>query len=1318
MPSINQIKEGSQTDTPLLLFRCVLPSGDVERWSTHQIQFGVEYYSARVVEHNLFDLQLSSDDAMDGISKLTLSLANADSRLSEINAAIRMKGAQLTVYFAFADLQIGLVTTDSTVLFRGISGDPEEVTENLFVLSFINKLSLQRVPVPDVRIQRSCVWNFPVTQDQRTEARDGNANGLASRYYRCGYSADLPNGVGNLVNGEPYVSCDKSRKNCEARGMFNIDSSGNATARYGGFEFVPSAISVRTAGDKASHLSPLLTNAARYNDSVPLVYGTGWLRAPVIFARNDGELTHMEVLIGLGPITGLVKVIVNDIEIPLAVPSQDKSVTGWYSVVSLGNRIGAFNPDFVDDQQKPLGDPHGSMATMSVVVPNRISNGVSLPTIEVLVQGLQVFTYDEGGANKSLEYSNNPAWVILDILGRCGWSSSDLNLDSFVRSAEYCQYLITTSDLNGNQIQVPRFECNLILTKRQSAASIVRGVRVASSLMLRYGASGLLELLPETTLAAQHPSIPDGSNSFQELDGGFPAYEFSDASGSYSGIIRRSDGSSSVRLSSRSIAECSNRLSVEFQDATNEYQQDSLSLVDVDDSALIGYEISSQSTALGISNFSQATRVLLRQLDKLTKGNLFLELQTSFKALKVRPGDLIAVTYLKEGFLRTPFRISKLSPSTNYETVTLQAQLHSDDWYSDDPAVLGGRGRQPGSGSTIPKPLIGIKERLNADGSFSTFDFGLSEDVQVLKDGTAIDRITVSFSQPTKPSATGGSIPLVGLAPRIDTGGGGLAGGTTYYYAVSSKNSQGQEDPLSFTIAATVPDVGNKTRVSIVDLSFPTTATTFNVYRGLTPQTLFCIAKEVPLAGTFTDSGMDPLPMGPPDANFDHANFYYRYEYLGPLAASSAGRSSITCEDMGATETAYVGFVVRIIDGAGRGQERSVVANTTTSLTLSLPWSTLPDTSSSFVICESSWHFAAVSLTSPVTFDVPYRQGAVLQISGRGANVHNQEGSPDLCPITRLALGQDKPDFGIPATPFFSLDTPGGGIVKLSQIGFSDIANVASISGGTLRLYYWDEVASPSTILLIGLDSRNMISLDPAPSLSYGDVLQIGRELILVTTKVSDAGSWNVVRGVLGSPSEDHANGSRVQMLRIATSTVSFSAGFFENRASVNLIHSLALPDVRISAAEFFATNAFGDGQVATECFTSGSDSGLRTLSGGQMTLQVSGYLASQINATNSILVERSHAVRDLRATLSAAAIAYRTVINVFQNAELYCSLSIDAGQMTSEPGGGSTEVFSGAGLPALKEGAVITADVSLSVTDPLVKMALPARDLTVTIRF
>ncbi len=1313
MGTINQVKQLAEADTPLLFFECTLPSGDSEYWSTHAITFNGQAFSARVLKHDLFDLQLSSDDAMDGISKLSLTLANADSALSELNATIGLKGSKLTVYFAFADLPSGTITTESTVLFRGLASDPDLITEDALSVSFSNKLSLQRLPLPEVRIQRSCPWNFPATTGQRAEAKDGGLLGRFSRFYRCGYSADVAGGVGNLTGGAAYTSCDKSRSQCIQRGMFSQDAQGNQTGHFGAFEFVPSAINVRTAGDKTSHVSPLLSNAAKFNDPVPLVYGTGWLKSPLIFSRNDGNLTHMEVLLGIGTMQGVLKVVVNDVEIPQLVVGRDMTTTGWYTAVTTGTRQGNFNLDFVDAQGNPLGDPYGSLSVFSVVVPNRISSGKSLPDVEVLLQGQQIDSYNPDGSFQATAFTNNPAWVILDILQRCGWSTSDLNLSTFAVSAAFCQELIATTDLNGNPLQVPRYECNLILNKRQSAATVIRGIRVASSLMLRYGATGLLELLPETTIAAQQPTLPDGSNSTDELDGGWPAYEFSDISAPFSGIARNSDGSSSVKLSSRSISETSNRLSIEFQNESNEYQQDSLSLVDSDDSALIGYEISSQSTALGIANFSQATRVLLRQLDKSTKGNLFIQFQTSFRALKIRPGDIIAVTYLKEGFSRLPFRVTKLSPTLNYQAVTVLAQIHNDDWYSDNPAVLMNAGRQPGSGIQVPKPLIGIIPHNDGSGNLEFFDFGVQENIRAQSDGSATDTLTVAFCQPATPSKNLQNVPLISLSPQYASNGGTIKGGSNLYYAVTAVDSTGNEGPLSFTVPVSLPSILDTNQVTLTGLSFPKTAAQFNVYRGSTPQELYRIASNVPTSGTYTDSGAAAEPIGPPDSSFDHANFYYRYEYAGPFIADITSLSTIGRSDMNAANTAYSGMVVRIIEGTGRGQERLIAGNTETTLTVTPNWSVLPDTTSQFVIAEGSWKLAAVTSTSPARFEIPYQTGTAIQISGRAANVANQESAADLCPLTRCKLGAGQADAGIAGIPSFTLTAPGAGALLLSQVGFTDLTNTSSVTSGTLQLYAWNELLTPSPYTLNGALETSTAQLQSAQSsnFSIGDVIQIGPELMTIISANDGTNTYAVTRASLGSSITSHTSGETILVLSKTALVVPFAPGFFENRASQNFLHTFSLPDCRVSAAEFFVTNSFGESLTNVTCYTSGPETGLRTLSGGQFSFQVSGFLTTQQNAAPQVLVEAGHAVRDVRATLAQPAAGYTVNIDLLQNGAEYCNLVINSGQTSS------AAIVDGLSLLPLTEGAILAMNISVSPVSGFAGSATPGRDLTVTVR-
>lgn len=1310
MGTINQTKQLPEADTPLLFFQCTLPSGDIEYWCTHSIVFNGQAYEARVLRHNLFDLQLSADDAMDGVTQISVTLANADSALSELNAAIGLKGTQLTIYFAFADLSSLTITTESTVLFRGVAGDPDEITEDSLTVSFTNKLSLQRIPLPEVRIQRSCPWTFPSTLAQRTEAVNGGVNGKYSRYFRCGYSADVSGGVGTLLNGQAYTSCDGSRTQCQQHGMFLVDGSNNITRRFGGFEFVPSAVLVRTSGQKTSHLSPVQDNNAKYNDPVPIVYGTGWLQAPIIFSRNDGNLTHMEALLGMGQIQGVLKVVVNDIEIPLVVPGTDMSSTGWFSIVTDGSRNGNFNMDFTDANGNPLGDPYGSIAVLAVVVPNRISSGRSLATVEVLLQGMQIDTYNSDGTFLATAFSNNPAWVIVDILRRSGWALSDLNMATFAGSAAFCDTLISTTDLNGNALQVPRYECNVVLTKRQSAAVIVRGIRVASSLMLRYGPTGLLELLPETTLANQQATLPNGSNSTEPLNGGWPAYEFSDASGPFSGIVRNSNGSSSVILTSRSISETSNRLSVEFQDENNEYQQDSLSLVDADDSALIGYEISSQSTALGVANFSQANRVLLRQLDKSTKGNLFVQFQTSFRALTIRPGDIIALTYAKEGFYRVPFRVIKLSPSTNYQLINVLGQIHDDDWYSDNPAILAGAGRQPISDVQTPLPLIGLTPHYGPSGVLEYFDFKVQEDIQAQADGTATDILSVGFTVPTKPSKTSSNLPLLSLAPTFESTGGSLGGGTSYYYAVTGVDQTGSEGPLSFTVPASIPQGTNTNTVTIGGLSFPSTAQTFNVYRGSSPQMLYRIANGIPIAPTYTDPGVPAQPFGPPDASFDHANFYWRMEYAGPFPTDAFSATTIGWSDMGATSLAYIGMVVRIIEGTGMGQERSISTNNETLITLASPWSLIPDTTSVFVVAQASWQFAAVSATSPAQFQIPYQAGTVIEISGRGANVNNLEGTADLCPLTRVPLGAGQPDAGTATAPRFSLSAPGGGDLTVFNIGFDSLRDTLSVSSGTLTLFYWNELETPSPFSLgAPIDSSTgTITLTAAPGSAGSEFVQIDSELMTVIGVDSTGTVLTVVRGSFGSTATPHNMGDLVLNLQSSTIVLPFALGFFEGSASANYLHTLSLPDVRVIAAEMFVTNAFGDSQSTQQNYI--GSNGLRTLSGGQFSMQVSGYLATQQNVAPPLLVEATHAVRDIRATLSQPASGFSIQVDVLQSNIVYQSLTIDAGAYTSQ-------VIDGTNLPPLLEANTLSLNVTLTALGGFQGSPSPGRDLTVTIR-
>ncbi len=812
------------------------------------------------------------------------------------------------VTFLFFDLTNQVVASNSQVVFRGIANPPDQSTESTLRLSFTNTLNLQRVFLPAVRIQKTCPWNFPGTAAQRQEAVSGGTEGAFSPFYQCGYSPDQTGGVGNLNAGAPYTTCDYSRAQCQQRGMFDTDNQNNVTRRFGGIEFVPASIIVRSYGSKTSQLSTPLPNQALYNDFVPLIYGTGWYQPPIVFARNDGNLTHFEVLLGSGQISSVITVIVNNTQIPVGVSGTNMTATGWYNVISYGTRNGSFNPDFSNSAGQPLGDPYGSMAFMSLVVPNWISNGTSLPDVEVLIQGLQLAQFDSSGNYLSNAFTNNPAWVMLDALLRSGWSLSRLDLSTFAAVAVRCNALVSTVDVNGNSTTIPRYQCNLLLTGSRSAGDIVRGIRNGSAMYLSFDSNGLIQLNAEDTLANQQPTQSASSNSTEELNGGWPAYEFGDDA--FSGIVRSANGTPSLTVTSQSIANTPNQYTVEFQDEFNDYQQDSLSLVDIDDFLLTGQDVTATLTALGLPNFDQANRAAALQLYKSVNGNTYVQFETSVKGVGLRPGDIITLTYAREGFSRQPFRITKLSPGVNFMTAVITAQIHDDAWYTAVNSDAAGSGRQAVFEVGLPRPLVGSV--LDSNG---VEQFGIAETSTASTDGSVTENLSVSFSVPAKPAASSAGIPLMGLNPQVSNSGGTLAGGQALYYGVSAVDANGAEGGLSFIAMANVPAGGNTNEVTLVSLSFSSAAVSFDVYRGPNPTQILRIASNVAIAGQFVDSGLTALLQGPPDSNYDHANFYWRLELQPPEQVSIFSATTVGNSTLNMVLNLYNGATVRITAG-------------------------------------------------------------------------------------------------------------------------------------------------------------------------------------------------------------------------------------------------------------------------------------------------------------------------------------------------------------------------------------------------------------------
>jgi hypothetical protein len=385
-----------------------------------------------------------------------------------------------------------------------------------------------------------------------------------------------------------------------------------------------------------------------------------------------------------------------------------------------------------------------------------------------------------------------------------------------------------------------------------------------------------------------------------------------------------------------------------------------------------------------------------------------------------------------------------------------------------------------------------------------------------------------------------------------------------------------------------------------------------------------------------------------------------------------------------------------------------VTANDATTLTVTPTWDIEPDATSVFVVAEASWRFGALTLHGPAEFDIPNRTGAMVHVSGRSANVHDQESSAELSIVTRWRIGGagiTVTDDDLPPPPIFGLIPVGRGMVELAGVGFEDLTNTRTATAGTLTLFYWDELTgTPSLQLVSDIDEQTtLLAVGDTAQVRVGDLLQIDAEVITVTDVLVDA--VVVVRGAYACVPESHQSGAPIYSMSDKRYVVPFVRDFFGSPASGSYSFPIFLPDVRVAAAELFLTNMRGDGPARRISFMTLSNAGIRTLSGGQFSLQFDGVLALQMDATPLLMVDESHAVRDVYAQLREPA-AGDVRVRVRQDSAVYCDLTI--------PAGATRAMVNGFGLPPLLAQSQLSLDV---IGVPQAPDAFPGGDLTVTLR-
>jgi hypothetical protein len=289
------------------------------------------------------------------------------------------------------------------------------------------------------------------------------------------------------------------------------------------------------------------------------------------------------------------------------------------------------------------------------------------------------------------------------------------------------------------------------------------------------------------------------------------------------------------------------------------------------------------------------------------------------------------------------------------------------------------------------------------------------------------------------------------------------------------------------------------------------------------------------------------------------------------------------------------------------------------------------------------------------------------------------------------------------------LYSSGRGTLEVSAVGFEDLENTTTVNAASLTIHYVNEISDAAGGYLLEAvdDSQATFTVSSAGGYEVGRYIQVGREICLVAALELSNDRLTVERAAFGTTAGTHSAGGQVMILQPRSVVMPFPRNFFGSPASGTYCFPIVFPNVRVGAAEMYVSNAVGDSEIRQIACTSTLDAGIRTLSGGQICIQVSGYLAIQKDAVPPVVIDGARSIRDVFATVVEAPTGNDVVLRLRIDDKELCRLTIAAGDLVSS-------VVNGMTLGYLPANGLLKLDI---VEVGQTADTLPGRDLTVTVR-
>lgn len=352
---------------------------------------------------------------------------------------------------------------------------------------------------------------------------------------------------------------------------------------------------------------------------VPIIYGKIRAAGNKIWQSTGSTTFNAVVAFGEGQINSISNIKLNDYDI--------STLTGCNYSAYLGNGTQDIDSRVTGSTQAAKAALVGGLKNtayiaLTVTASNKVANNYCNVTADITGKEIKVYTNTSTFTTK---YSNNPAWCIYDFLtcvSGCNMPESDLDLQSFIDTAAYCDAKVGTET-------DPRFSLNLILDQRKSRRAWLNQMILTCRAGLVYNANQKLSLVIEGNADPVQDFTPDNILAGSECFWTTPKEKRCDI------------------------------FKLRYIYPTDQCAR--VFAVAESDSFLSNPPIIQEIQAFGVTNFNQASRLAWYYLNQGNNCNKLVSFVTTQVGLDRMVGDVITLTSTILGYVKKKMRIVQMA---------------------------------------------------------------------------------------------------------------------------------------------------------------------------------------------------------------------------------------------------------------------------------------------------------------------------------------------------------------------------------------------------------------------------------------------------------------------------------------------------------------------------------------------------------------------------------------------------------------------------------------------------------------------------------